>query len=793
MVVDGVVTRNKRWGPQAQGVGRGKKAKVPQRHAGASHSGGSDDDFVSPPLAFLARLEQDPVWNVPDGELTAEEDAAFPRIKTRSCAGVLVDALQDLSCQQKDDIGDMGFASLLDFGITGCPARLVHWLLPNFDDETRSFDLGGGRVLALEKRDVELVLGFPRGHIDMVKRDKLDVSNLLKKWRGKFEKARHMVTPSEISTVMVGRVDGAFGSGVISVAWKSGAHKVFVGPAEFVALFYVDRVMHLARSIPRLIPTFRGWSFELLEQRELSEIRLGGFGLGVIEPQNEAGGHVGVGGAPTPQVPEEGDGVCSSPGSAIEYGRKTIDELVVEHTTIMARSILQLSQLFKYAREGGSGGDLCRQMCEALQLLVGGQPQPSSLDLEGVLPSQPTFSQREDMFWSNAENLRAIEDIERAISERNELFDVPSFSLGFTQEFGDAVQGVVDDIARDYGAAGVVAEVNPVDPSVVAPAEGVCPANTLADGDGEVAPANVDSHLGDPVVATPFEVLDGRSGVDPGRSDGPVCAALVKLLGLSCHLQSSGQSQPVIASLLDLPEDAVVVNWLLAGSGANIEEILVSIDGRVARCDDLLTLVPGSQVGCAIIDVWSSILNCREHTKELGAPSRFFASTFTTLHTVVDTSQSRNRTVELFRERLYVDLESSLYSDFKEVDLMFFPILRREHYFLVCFDFRRFRMEVIDNNPSPAATKNKYGESLVDMQDMLSEFFTKVHPRRSVLCDRVVPKRMQMHWQNFKNKTDCGVYLMRHMKTFMGQGVSDWECGLAKGDSGMLKNSGCST
>lgn len=34
----------------------------------------------------------------------------------------------------------------------------------------------------------------------------------------------------------------------------------------------------------------------------------------------------------------------------------------------------------------------------------------------------------------------------------------------------------------------------------------MCPANTLADGDGEVAPANVDSHLGDPVVATPFEV-----------------------------------------------------------------------------------------------------------------------------------------------------------------------------------------------------------------------------------------------------------------------------------------------
>nr|GMC80863.1 uncharacterized protein LOC109153589 [Ipomoea batatas] len=46
---------------------------------------------------------------------------------------------------------------------------------------------------------------------------------------------------------------------------------------------------------------------------------------------------------------------------------------------------------------------------------------------------------------------------------------------------------------------------------------------------------------------------------------------------------------------------------------------------------------------------------------------------------------------------------------------MCYLCVRSEHYFLVCFDFRRFWMEVIDNNPSPVATKNKYGESLIDM------------------------------------------------------------------------------
>nr|GMD32306.1 uncharacterized protein LOC109163082 [Ipomoea batatas] len=67
----------------------GKKAKVVR-----CELDGSDDDFAAPPLAFLARLQEDPVWKALDGELTAEEDAAFPKIKTRSPASVLVDSLQ---------------------------------------------------------------------------------------------------------------------------------------------------------------------------------------------------------------------------------------------------------------------------------------------------------------------------------------------------------------------------------------------------------------------------------------------------------------------------------------------------------------------------------------------------------------------------------------------------------------------------------------------------------------------------------------------------------------------------
>lgn len=37
-----------------------------------------------------------------------------------------------------------------------------------------------------------------------------------------------------------------------------------------------------------------------------------------------------------------------------------------------------------------------------------------------------------------------------------------------------------------------------------------------------------------------------------------------------------------------------------------------------------------------------------------------------------------------------------------------------------------------------------------------------------------------MPWRNDTNKNDCGVYAMRHMETYMGQKMKDWNPGLRK-------------
>lgn len=38
-------------------------------------------------------------------------------------------------------------------------------------------------------------------------------------------------------------------------------------------------------------------------------------------------------------------------------------------------------------------------------------------------------------------------------------------------------------------------------------------------------------------------------------------------------------------------------------------------------------------------------------------------------------------------------------------------------------------------------------------------------------------ERLKMAWRNETNKVDCGVYTMRHMETYMGKRLKDWNPG----------------
>nr|GMC89125.1 uncharacterized protein LOC109168900 [Ipomoea batatas] len=278
--------------------------------------------------------------------------------------------------------------------------------------------------------------------------------------------------------------------------------------------------------------------------------------------------------------------------------------------------------------------------------------------------------------------------------------------------------------------------------------------------------SGIDVSTNAPGFVTPHEVQDlvgGHEGSTSIPSYGTACGAPLKSDRAIIPPYSSVSllsrfdnisNEPVgsgMAHLPDLLEDAVVVNWLLGGAGVDMEDTVFLIDGREARWDNLLTLVPGSEIGTAAIDAWACLLNRREISRNSAAPTRFFASTFTTLHTIVDTSHSREQRVKCFRERLLLDFKSCPHSDITKVDMIFFPILRREHYFLLCFDFRRYCLEIIDNASAPTTNKEKYGESLEDMGvldwdcGLVKEEYSTLHKLRLQYMKELVVSEYNLH------------------------------------------------
>nr|GMD81456.1 uncharacterized protein LOC109189836 [Ipomoea batatas] len=114
---------------------------------------------------------------------------------------------------------------------------------------------------------------------------------------------------------------------------------------------------------------------------------------------------------------------------------------------------------------------------------------------------------------------------------------------------------------------------------------------------------------------------------------------------------------------------------------------------------------------------------------------------------------------------------------------LFFPILQHNHFYLLCVDFKTEPLEIIDNSASTEATQVKYGDTIENVKLLLSKYFTSVGEKfKSIICENLKCKRMSMKWWDTRNTVDYGVYLMRHMESYVGESVAKWDCGLTSGD-----------
>jgi len=156
-------------------------------------------------------------------------------------------------------------------------------------------------------------------------------------------------------------------------------------------------------------------------------------------------------------------------------------------------------------------------------------------------------------------------------------------------------------------------------------------------------------------------------------------------------------------------------------------------------------------------------------------------------------------------------VEAKLY--LRSFDMVFVPLLEAEHYYLLVFDMKHQDICVIDNiaekrSPVKVVDNEDYerkstpykvvriffrlSKESTNYSCFLEKCFDTTHYCRKIFVDYLClvkhPKagamegcrirRLDLPWATHKNSVDCGVYLMRHMETYMGVQVA-FKCGFS--------------
>nr|GLL27242.1 uncharacterized protein LOC109158994 [Ipomoea trifida] len=77
-----------------------------------------------------------------------------------------------------------------------------------------------------------------------------------------------------------------------------------------------------------------------------------------------------------------------------------------------------------------------------------------------------------------------------------------------------------------------------------------------------------------------------------------------------------------------------------------------------------------------------------------------------------------------FYERMTYEIERLQNLDIKDADLIFFPVLRHGHYFLICINVKASKLEIIDNKSlvRGVTMKDKYGDCTTHLVTALKEY-----------------------------------------------------------------------
>ncbi|KAD0618057.1 hypothetical protein E3N88_43972 [Mikania micrantha] len=192
-----------------------------------------------------------------------------------------------------------------------------------------------------------------------------------------------------------------------------------------------------------------------------------------------------------------------------------------------------------------------------------------------------------------------------------------------------------------------------------------------------------------------------------------------------------------------------------------------SVNHLVLKRVHLFSLRPDNEVNNQIIDAWVEVLNFEEKYRSTG-------------WVLNQEGISHQERLDKFSTNMDGLIKGDLkLSDLKLFDMVFFPVLEFNHYYLIVFELKNSAISVIDNfhESIPLVglrdnTNYYLKDSPYKVKDVFVQYMKQIqHPKTDDIYATPVQK-LHLPWATKTNAVDCAVFVMRHMERFMGCGNS---------------------
>ncbi|XP_042034224.1 uncharacterized protein LOC121780671 isoform X1 [Salvia splendens] len=622
--------------------------------------------------------------------------------------------------------------------------------------------------------------------------------------------------------------------------WMDNPDTPFTGPIVFLMSYYVDRFIIETRKVRRAFPSIKGWNFKLLRLREKHELELGGFGYGVYEAKydpsrdNEVGLTVAKKKKKRAIVVERGE--SAKPKGVTEKGgtSNTKADDAVDHATDAMMALMEaasnaakaISKLLRKMREAPDDvkGTGCFKIASTAALKMIGFKE-SELINEHADPIASMTPTMEDEDIQNPAWIEAVEQMMKVVDERVALCkddDIPTFDLGLRFASQDDANQTINSIVEEQ-VPGMEHTLHTGGVIISSAVQDVLPNEEKDDSeeDNTQLALNVVHNLIDdfdfatPYVSPPGKrefttsgLRDSKKSVGPSSHNEAIAIQHKQELLVNGRMEMRSKAEKKISHALRSPYNQRAIKlgntltpteretyyWILKCHDVYDDVLVYDDDVVVVTKLEFYSLLPHTYVSSGVISAWCSYLNNMEEYRGPSSPKRLFFTLYPCASTIVSRTNPWDEGVatQLATFAANLDHEVKLIPNFKwaDIDMVFFPICAHEHYYAVCFYYASKRVIVIDNSSSGDSDNITVNYGVIP--ETLRTFFWKYLGgvgcvQQSKAVENSAIERLKLKWSTKTNKDDSGVYLMRHLETYMGQKGCEWTCGLSKKSKGVLQ------